>query len=98
MGPKRGGVCRGTKQSSRQKGHDSQLGQEEVPVPAPVPEPDVGIKQRGLGAIDFDGDGTPAVAEEWIERMEQIMEVMAVPQNSRVILATFFLIRNARHW
>ena len=56
------------------------------------------IKQRGLGATDFDGDSTPAVNEEWIGRMEQIMEVMAVPQNSRVTLATFFLIRNARHW
>ncbi|XP_020417922.1 uncharacterized protein LOC109948648 [Prunus persica] len=30
--------------------------------------------------------------------MERIMEVMAVLQNSRVTLATFFLIRNARHW
>ncbi|XP_034208114.1 uncharacterized protein LOC117621659 [Prunus dulcis] len=40
----------------------------------------------------------PAVAEEWIERMERIIEVMAVPQDRRVTLATFFLTRNARYW
>ncbi|XP_020421244.1 uncharacterized protein LOC109949586 [Prunus persica] len=145
MGPKRGGVRRGTRQSSRQRGQDPQLGQEEVPVPAPVPEPveqsvvggssgavpamppmqgDPHFQQtlellmqalartgqprdpslgyadqaKRIGATDFDGDGTPAVAEEWIEKMEWIMEVMAVPQHSRVPLATFFLIKNARHW
>ena len=53
---------------------------------------------KRIGATDFDGDGNPAVAEEWIERMEWIMEVMAIPQNCRVTLATVFLIRNARHW
>ncbi|VVA39015.1 PREDICTED: Transposon, partial [Prunus dulcis] len=53
---------------------------------------------KRIGATDFDGDGDPAVAEEWIERIERIMEVMAVPQDRRVTLATFFLIRNARHW
>ncbi|CAL2257382.1 unnamed protein product [Prunus armeniaca] len=26
------------------------------------------------------------------------MEVMRVPQNHRVALATFYLVRNARHW
>ncbi|XP_021811765.1 uncharacterized protein LOC110754942 [Prunus avium] len=51
-----------------------------------------------IGATDFDGDGDPAVAEEWIERMEWTMRVMAVPQDHRVTLATFFLARNARHW
>ncbi|KAH0987770.1 hypothetical protein GBA52_014947 [Prunus armeniaca] len=30
--------------------------------------------------------------------MERIMEVMRVPQNHRVALTTFFLVRNARHW
>ncbi|XP_020412808.1 uncharacterized protein LOC109947286 [Prunus persica] len=53
---------------------------------------------KRVGATDFDGDGTPAVAKEWIEKMERIMEVMAVPQNSRVTLATYFLIKHARHW
>ncbi|KAI5334834.1 hypothetical protein L3X38_024967 [Prunus dulcis] len=63
-------------------------------------DPSMGYADQAkrIGATDFDGDGTPAVAKEWIERIEQIMEVMAVPQNSRVTLATFFLIRNARHW
>ncbi|VVA33282.1 PREDICTED: Transposon, partial [Prunus dulcis] len=51
-----------------------------------------------IGATEFDGDGDPAVAEEWIEKMERIMEVMAVPQDRRVTLATFFLTRNARFW
>ncbi|KAI5318586.1 hypothetical protein L3X38_038294 [Prunus dulcis] len=30
---------------------------------------------KRIGATDFDGDGDTAVAEEWIERMERIMEV-----------------------
>ena len=34
---------------------------------------------KRIGATEFDGDGDPAVAEEWIEKMEQIMEVMTVP-------------------
>ncbi|XP_034207192.1 uncharacterized protein LOC117621042 [Prunus dulcis] len=65
-----------------------------------VQRPSLGYADQAkrIGAIDFDGDGDPAVAEEWIERMERIIEVMAVPQNRRVTLATFFLIRNARHW
>ncbi|VVA39500.1 PREDICTED: LOC109794585 partial, partial [Prunus dulcis] len=53
---------------------------------------------KKIGATDFDGAGDPAVAEEWIERMERIMEVMVVPQDRKVILATFFLTRSARHW
>ncbi|BBN69306.1 transposable element gene [Prunus dulcis] len=63
-------------------------------------DPSLGYADQAkrIGATDFDGAGDPAVAEEWIERMERIMEVMAVPQDRRVILATFFLTRNARHW
>ena len=40
---------------------------------------------KGIGVTNFDGNGNPAVAEEWIEKMEQIMEVMAVPQNCRLL-------------
>ncbi|KAI5342652.1 hypothetical protein L3X38_010528 [Prunus dulcis] len=63
-------------------------------------DPSLGYDNQAkrIGAIDFDDDGDPAVAEKWIERMEWIMEVMAIPQNCRVTLATFFFIRNARHW
>ncbi|XP_034208211.1 uncharacterized protein LOC117621768 [Prunus dulcis] len=63
-------------------------------------DPSLGYADQAkrIGATDFDGDVDPAVAEEWIERMERIMEVMAVPQDRKVVLATFFLIRNARHW
>ena len=63
-------------------------------------DPSLGYADQAkrIRAIDFDGDGIPAVAEEWIERMERIMEVMAIPQNYKVTVATFFLIRNARHW
>ncbi|XP_034197179.1 uncharacterized protein LOC117612609 [Prunus dulcis] len=63
-------------------------------------DPSLGYADQAkrIGATDFDGDGNPAVAEEWIERMERIMEVMVVPQNCRVTLATFFWIRNTRHW
>ncbi|CAL9024787.1 unnamed protein product [Prunus brigantina] len=53
---------------------------------------------RRIGAIKFDGVGDPTVAEEWIEKMERIMDVMDVPQGRRVVLAIFFLSRNARHW
>lgn len=52
---------------------------------------------KRLGATDFDGDGDPAMVEEWIERMKRIMEVMAIPQERRVTLTTFFLARNARY-
>ncbi|XP_020412075.1 uncharacterized protein LOC18786176 [Prunus persica] len=52
---------------------------------------------RRIGAVEFNGDGDPAVAEEWIE-MERIMDVMDVPHERRVVLATFFLSRNARYW
>ncbi|CAL9004185.1 unnamed protein product, partial [Prunus brigantina] len=52
---------------------------------------------RGIGAVEFNGDGDLAMAEEWIE-MERIMDVMNVPQERRVVLATFFLSRNARYW
>ncbi|CAL8997959.1 unnamed protein product [Prunus brigantina] len=38
------------------------------------------------------------MAEEWIEKIERVMEIMRVPQDQRVALATFFLTRNARHW
>ncbi|CAL8168055.1 unnamed protein product [Prunus armeniaca] len=62
------------------------------------PSPGYADQAKRIGATDFDGDGDPAVAEEWIERIERIMEVMAVPQNRRVTLATLFFIRNARHW
>ncbi|BBN68979.1 transposable element gene [Prunus dulcis] len=41
---------------------------------------------KRIGATDFDGDGDPTVAEEWTERMERIMEVMAVPQDRRPVL------------
>ncbi|CAL2239511.1 unnamed protein product [Prunus armeniaca] len=41
---------------------------------------------KRIGATNFDGDGDPAVAEEWIERTDWIMEVMVVPQNRRVTL------------
>ncbi|XP_020409514.1 uncharacterized protein LOC18781549, partial [Prunus persica] len=63
-------------------------------------DPSLGYADQAkrIGAIDFDGTGDPAVAEGWIERMERIMEVMAVPQDRRVLLASFFLIGNARHW
>ncbi|CAL2229316.1 unnamed protein product [Prunus armeniaca] len=63
-------------------------------------DPSLGYADQAkrIGATDFDGDGDPTVAEEWIERMERIMDVMRVPQNHRVALATFFLVRNARHW
>ncbi|XP_034207089.1 uncharacterized protein LOC117620937 [Prunus dulcis] len=63
-------------------------------------DPSLGYADQAkrIGATEFDGDGDPAVAEEWIEKMERIMEVMAVPQDRRVTLATFFLTRNARFW
>lgn len=38
------------------------------------------------------------MAEEWIEKIERIMDVMDVPLGRRVVLATFFLSRNNRHW
>ncbi|CAL8167517.1 unnamed protein product [Prunus armeniaca] len=83
-----------------------------APVPKPVEQsfalskngqsrdPSLGYANQAkrIGATDFDGDGDPAVAKKWIERMERIMEVMAVPQNRRVTMVTFFLVRNARHW
>ncbi|BBN68210.1 hypothetical protein Prudu_333S000100 [Prunus dulcis] len=48
-------------------------------------DPSLGYADRAkrIGATYFDGDGDPAVVEEWIERMERIMKVMAVPQNRR---------------
>ncbi|CAL8993984.1 unnamed protein product [Prunus brigantina] len=145
MGPKRGGVRRGTRQSSRVRGQVPQPEQEEIPRQAPAPEPvggtfvggpsgaapamttvpvDPNVQQtlellaqaltrpgqsrepslgyaeqaKRIGAIDFDGDGDPAMAEEWIEKIERVMEIMRVPQDQRVALATFFLTRNARHW
>ncbi|CAL2270249.1 unnamed protein product [Prunus armeniaca] len=63
-------------------------------------DPSLGYADQAkrVGATDFDGDGNPAVAEKWIERMKRIMEVMAVPQNRKVTMVTFFLVRNARHW
>ncbi|XP_021806448.1 uncharacterized protein LOC110750424 [Prunus avium] len=53
---------------------------------------------RRIGAVEFNGDGDPAMAEEWIEKMERIMDVMDIPQERRVVLATFFLSRNASYW
>jgi hypothetical protein len=53
---------------------------------------------RRIGATEFNGEGDPVVVEEWIEKMERIMEVMDIPQERRVVLATFFLSRNARFW
>lgn len=52
---------------------------------------------KRIRVVEFNGDGDPAMAEEWIE-MERIMDVMDVPQERRVVLATFFLSRNARYW
>ncbi|CAL9029101.1 unnamed protein product, partial [Prunus brigantina] len=145
MGPKRGGVRRGTRQSSRVRGQVPQPEQEEIPRQAPAPEPvggtfvggpagaapamttvpvNTNVQQtlelltqaltrtgpprdpslgyaeqaKRIGATDFDGDGDPAMAEEWIEKIERVMEIMRVPQDQRVALATFFLTRNARHW
>ncbi|KAI5348921.1 hypothetical protein L3X38_001808 [Prunus dulcis] len=101
----------GTRQSSRVRGQNPHPEPEDFPIPEPVqepalsrtgqsrdPSPGYADQAKRIGATDFDGDGDPAVAEEWIKRMERIMEVMAVPQDRRVTLATFFLIRNARHW
>lgn len=34
---------------------------------------------RRIGATELDGDGDPTVAEEWIEKMESIMDVIDVP-------------------
>ncbi|BBN67675.1 hypothetical protein Prudu_150S000400 [Prunus dulcis] len=49
-------------------------------------DPSLGYADQAkrIGATEFDGDGDPAV--------------MAVPQDRRVTLATFFLTRNARFW
>ncbi|CAL9012613.1 unnamed protein product, partial [Prunus brigantina] len=66
----------------------------------PPRDPSLGYAEQAkrIGATDFDGDGDPAMAEEWIEKIERVMEIMRVPQDQRVALATFFLTRNARHW
>ncbi|KAI5351438.1 hypothetical protein L3X38_004329 [Prunus dulcis] len=39
-------------------------------------DPSLGYADQAkrTGATDFDGDGNPAVVEEWIERMERIMK------------------------
>lgn len=50
---------------------------------------------RKIGAVDFDMSGDPAVAEDWIENMEKILEVIEVPQERKVVLATFFLRKSA---
>ncbi|XP_021833422.1 uncharacterized protein LOC110773228 [Prunus avium] len=52
---------------------------------------------RRIEAVEFDGDGDGDPAMEWIEKMERIMDVMDVPQGRKVVLATFFLSRNARY-
>ncbi|KAI5347763.1 hypothetical protein L3X38_000650 [Prunus dulcis] len=40
-------------------------------------DPSLGYADQAkrIGATDFDGDSDPAVAEEWIEKMERIMEL-----------------------
>ncbi|CAL9014111.1 unnamed protein product [Prunus brigantina] len=51
-------------------------------------EPSLGYAEQAkrIGAIDFDGDGDPAMAEEWIEKIERVMEIMRVPQDQRGVM------------
>lgn len=126
MGPKRGGVHQGTRQSSRLHGRDASPKPDEQLFPnqnqGPFEQPhledvvdtvcvaptqaidphlqhtvelltqalfraghtrDLALtyvdQTRRIGAVDFDGRGDPAVAEDWIENVEKIMEVMEVP-------------------
>lgn len=39
---------------------------------------------KRIGVVNFDGGGDLAAAEDWIENVENIMEVMEVPQERSV--------------
>ncbi|XP_058222624.1 uncharacterized protein LOC131332425 [Rhododendron vialii] len=53
---------------------------------------------KKLGPTEFDGPPNPLDAEEWMKKLEEIFQIMAVTDEQKVLLATFMLKGDARRW
>ncbi|KAI5338173.1 hypothetical protein L3X38_017444 [Prunus dulcis] len=47
---------------------------------------------RRIGAVEFNGDGDPILADEWIEKVGRIMDVMDVPRSAGRFCLPYYIL------